>query len=94
MNYFAIPGTTTAIPPDEIINRVARRYGLQASDILSKTRRQPIAEARQYAMFELHNQLGMNYTAIGNFFGMDHATVIHACNVIETRKSLNQLLVR
>lgn len=80
--------------PDFIIRNVAKKYGVTPRDIKSKTRKQPIAEARQLAMYNIRKESNLSLNEIGRMFGgKDHATVMHAIRVIKTRVELNQLLV-
>lgn len=50
--------------------------------------RQPIAEARQVAMYLAHVALGLSLTDVGRLFERDRTTVAHACKKIEDRREL------
>ena len=74
-----------------IINQAASRYNLTAFDLKKRTRYQPTAEARQYAMYMLRKQ-GYKLQQIADWFGMHHSSVSHACKVIALRLEMDQLL--
>ena len=48
--------------------------------------RQPIALARQTAMYLAHVAFGLSLTRVGICFGRDRTTVRHACALIEDRR--------
>jgi len=63
---------------DEIISLVEHNFGINRSDMVSKSRKQAIAWARQVAMYLARRYTLLPLEEIGNTFGRDHATVIHA----------------
>jgi hypothetical protein len=48
--------------------------------------RQPIASARQMAMYLAHVAFGLSLTRVGLCFGRDRTTVRHACARMEDRR--------
>lgn len=62
---------------DEIVKAVAVAYGVRTTDIMSRLRSWPIAEARQMAMALLYLR-GIPLTRTGQLFDRDHGTVAHA----------------
>ncbi len=70
---------------EQIISEVARNYSVQENEILSQRRTANIALARQVSMYIAKETTEMSYKAIGQSFGKDHTTVLHACNVIEKK---------
>lgn len=93
-------------PTIEGIQRlVADYFDLRLADMTSKRRPQNIAFPRQVAMYLCRTHTQHSLPSIGNAFGRNHATVIHACKLIEEKMSsdasfrqtvsvLNQKLVR
>jgi chromosomal replication initiator protein len=87
---------------DNIIPMVAEVYGVTVEDILGKTRKQPIAEARQMAMYIYRSHAQFKFDAIANIFGRKHPTVISgvqsALALIDvdntTKQKYNQILVK
>ena len=61
----------------KIVLSVSKRSGIPASDIIGPSRKQPIFDARAYAM-ALCRSKGFSYPQIGHHFSRDHATVIYA----------------
>ena len=53
------------------------------TDIMQNTRKQPIMEGRQVAMYILYEQ-GGKLRQVGGFFGRNHASVIHSKKVVCT----------
>ena len=70
---------------EHIISEVARNYSVQESDILSQRRTAPICFARHVAMYIAKETTEMSYKSIGESFGRDHTSVLHACNEIEKK---------
>ena len=61
---------------------VANHYGIQVEDLCSKKRTAHITLARHMAMYLSRMLLDESLTKIGQAFGRDHTTVIHACDKI------------
>lgn len=92
VSYQAIPGME--VTPESLIIQASNKYNVPVEDMMRKTRKGRIVEARQYAMYLIRKQLNLSQKAIGELFNnKDHATVLHACRVIETRIETNQLLI-
>ena len=72
----------------EVIQRqVAEYYGIPHDLIISKTRKQEVASARQIAMYLAKSLTGSSLKTIGlHFGGRDHSTVVHACKLVERKK--------
>lgn len=78
--------TGKGITIDQIKKVICDYYGLTASQLVSKTRTQNIANARHIAMFLCRKMMDASYKDIGNAFGnRDHSTVINACEKVEKR---------
>ena len=67
---------------EKIIDYICRTYKLKLEDILSHKRSKDIAEPRQIAMYLCRELTDISLPRIGNKFGRDHTTVIHACEKI------------
>ncbi len=73
---------------DEIIHATSESFRVSVTDLLGPSRRQPLARARQVAMYLCRELTDLSLPKIGRCFGgRDHTTVIHA---IERVKSLMQ----
>lgn len=67
----------------DIIGDEARRAEISVADLLSKSRKRNISWPRQRAMWRCRTELGLSLTQIGEIFGRNHATVIHAIRKVE-----------
>ena len=73
---------------DDIIAVVARHYGVKVKEVLSKSRKQAIAQARQLALYLCHKYTNLSYARLGRKFGgRDHSTVLYSCDLIAHRIS-------
>ena len=74
----------TVLDAAEIIEQVADYFRLSEDDLLSRSRKQAVAQARQIAMYLCRELTDASYSHIGTRFGgRDHSTVIHAYRKIE-----------
>jgi chromosomal replication initiator protein len=78
---------THEIKPDvEMIQKtVSDFFHIRLADLKSKKRTQHIAFCRQVAMYLCRKMTDSSFPAIGEAFGRDHSTVIHAHNLIARR---------
>ena len=70
---------------DGIQKTVADFFHIRLSDLKSKKRTQHIAFCRQVAMYLCRKLTDNSFPVIGEHFGRDHSTVIHAYNLIARR---------
>ena len=78
---------------ESIINQVSDVFGVTHQDIVGKSRRMEIVQARQVAMYLCRNLLDASLSSIGiSFGGRDHTTVIHAIKTIEQKGPKNPSL--
>jgi chromosomal replication initiator protein len=64
---------------------VSDRFHIRLTDLKSKRRTQRVAFCRQVAMYLCRKITASSYPSIGEQFGRDHSTVIHAFNLVEHR---------
>jgi len=75
-------------PDVESIQRtVSDSFHVRLADLKSKKRTQHIAFCRQVAMYLCRKLTDSSFPCIGEAFGRDHSTVIHAYNLIARRMS-------
>ena len=68
---------------EDIVKKVAEISNVSEKDIVGKSRKMEIAQARQVSMFLSREMLGKSLSGIGMFFGgRDHTTVMHAVKTI------------
>ncbi|MBV8359879.1 MAG: chromosomal replication initiator protein DnaA [Deltaproteobacteria bacterium] len=73
-------------PGIEAVQRaVADSFHIHLADLKSKKRTQHVAFGRQVAMYLCRKLTSNSFPSIGEHFGRDHSTVIHAFNLIERR---------
>ena len=79
-------GAPIDISATDIVKRVAEATKIDEKDIVSSSRRRPIAEARQISIYLCREIMGTSLMAIGmHFGGRDHTTILHACRNIEKK---------
>lgn len=66
---------------NNMVDKVADRYGYNRDDILGKRRTIKHIWPRHAAMY-LCRLCGLTFQEVGDIFNKDHGTVIHACNNI------------
>ncbi len=72
---------------DTIQKMVSDSFHVRLADLKSKKRTQHIAFCRQVAMYLCRKMTDNSFPSIGEHFGRDHSTVIHAHNLITRRVS-------
>lgn len=70
---------------DEIVKAVCSTYSVTYAEILSNTRTQPLATARQVAMFLARKLTGNSLPTVASEFKRNHTTVLHGSQVIQKR---------
>jgi chromosomal replication initiation ATPase DnaA len=71
------------------INKVLKEFDLTKEEIVS-TRLRPVVQIKQIIYWFLVNKFKENYSAIGRYFGNNHATIIHSCKQAELIKELKK----
>jgi len=67
-----------AVTVDAIIDAVCAQFSLRSTDLRSRRRSKHVAQPRQIAMYLCRRLLGASLPRIGQLFGRDHSTVLHA----------------
>lgn len=62
-----------------ILYSVAKSYGMTAGDLLGRNKRAEVVLARHSAMSIMRDQCKLTHQAVGDIFGRDHGTSLHAC---------------
>ncbi len=75
-----------------VLEAVAHEYDLHQAALLSRTRRQPVASARQLVMYLLRHTTDLTLEAIGTTLRRHHATVIHGVETIDQRRTYDHRL--
>jgi chromosomal replication initiator protein len=74
-----------ALTIEAVQRAVAEYYDIRLGDMTSKQRPQSIAFPRQVAMFLCRTMTEQSLPTIGNAFGRNHATVLHACRLVSNK---------
>lgn len=75
-----------SVTASDITSAICKRYGLKQKDLESKSRKKPVASARQMAMYLCQKYTDMTLNQIGNEYGKrDHSTVLYACTQVRDR---------
>ena len=80
---------------DKVQKVVCDYFNISRDELVSKTRKRQIVQARQIAMYMSRNLINCSLSTIGmEIGGKDHATVLHACTTVNdlmsTDKSFRQ----
>src|SRR3972149_6419841 len=74
---------TAPISPGRILAATSESFGVSITDLEGPSRRQPLARARQVAMYLVRDLTHLSLPKIGLLFGgRDHTTVLHGVNTV------------
>lgn len=73
-----------------ITDAVASHFGIKPDLLFTSTRKRQVCDARQVVMYLCKKHVDMSLAAIGSRFGRNHSTVIHGCNAVESRLSIDE----
>ncbi len=86
----SLPVTTVV---EKVFTVVSENLGVPVDDIKSQSRQQKISKARNICMYVIKDILkDITYQEIGDYFGKDHATVMHSLNKIKSSTETDQIL--
>ena len=89
------PNPTTELSIESIQKHVADHFDLTLDTLISKSRKQEVAVARQIAMFLSKRLTSHPLKMIGLHFGnRDHSTVVHAIQTVEKKCKNNSSFAR
>ena len=81
-----------ALTAEAVQRVVAEYYDIRLGDMTSKQRPQSIAFPRQVAMYLCRTMTQQSLPTIGNSFGRNHATVLHACRLVAEKMKVDSSL--
>ncbi|OGD74686.1 chromosomal replication initiator protein DnaA [Candidatus Collierbacteria bacterium RIFCSPLOWO2_01_FULL_50_23] len=77
--------------PIQLISLVAKHFDFKNKDIVGKSRKAELVEARHVAIYLLRDELGLQLTKIGELMGgRDHTTIMHAEEKMKREFESNQ----
>lgn len=77
--------SVASVDMERISRTVCEHFGVERSDLFSRRRSRHIATPRQVAMYLCRRHLGTSFPRLGELFGRDHSTVVHAVGATEAR---------
>ena len=78
---------------EDVVKKVSSLTQVKEKDIIGKSRKMEIAEARQLSMYLCRGIIGTSLSNIGFYFGgRDHSTVIHAVKSIDKKQEKDSRL--
>lgn len=81
--YYAQP---TEVTIKNIIEQVSKAFGVTPDDIQSNKKKAEIVNARQFAMYIMHEVTPLTLEEIGKQFGnKKHSTVLYSCEAVEEK---------
>jgi chromosomal replication initiator protein len=81
------PITRERIPVERVEALVTEALDVARPALLSAQRNARLVFARQVSMYLLRKQIGLSLASIGERYGRDHTTVLHAVRAIEARRA-------
>ena len=75
---------------DTIVETVCSQFSIDTNALFSKSRKREIADSRQLIMSLAKKYTKLSYTIIGAKLNRNHATVLHACKMVEERLSVDK----
>ncbi len=75
---------------DTIVETVCSQFSIDKDMLYSKSRKREVADSRQLVMSLAKKYTDMSYTNIGLKLNRNHATVLHACKIIDERLSFDR----
>jgi chromosomal replication initiator protein len=83
------------IDAEQVVNAVAKYYGVSKDELGSKSRTRRISLPRQIAMYLIRQETNSSLSQIGNSLGgRDHSTVLHGCEKIASLSEEDESLRR
>lgn len=66
------------LPGKSVIDAVAEKYGITAAEILSRTAKKKVSEARHECVWILRTEKRMGFVTIGKLLQRDHSSTVHS----------------
>ena len=79
------------LTPSRIISVVSAYYKINKSDLIGKSRKQSLVQARHIAIYLIREITGLGYVEIGRYFGgRDHSTIITAVKSVDQKMKMEK----
>ena len=90
------PASNSKITKEKIIATVCKYFTIDQKDLTGRKRNKEIVEPRQICIYLMWSQLAIPLATIGQVFGRDHTTIIHArdkiMELIKTNKQMKKTI--
>jgi chromosomal replication initiator protein len=90
----SIPEEGQEYTVEMILNAACKHYGIKMKDLKGTSRAKNFSLPRQVAMFLIRRYTNLGYREIGQIFGKDHSTAVHAHQKIEAEIEIDMDLKR
>ena len=90
----SIPEEGQEYTVEMIVNAVCKHYNIKLKDLKGVSRAKNFSLPRQISMYLIRRYTHLGYREIGQIFGKDHSTAIHAAQKIESEIESNLELKR
>lgn len=96
MSPYSAPGIIKKVPLSIqlISHSVCDYFKVDYDSVFSKSRKSSILEIRQIVMYLSYKFLPKSYKDIGDWFGMDHTTIMNSCTRIQNRLDTEKMYVK
>jgi chromosomal replication initiator protein len=81
------PVTRERVPVERVESLVTEALDVERRALLSAQRNTRLVFARQVSMYLMRKRIGLSLASIGERYGRDHTTVLHAVRAIEARRA-------
>lgn len=90
VNYLVMPNVKVIghLTPQAIMEAACTAFNVKLILLLSKTRKQKVVRARNVCIYLIHQHMRYTLKEIGELFGKDHTTIIHALRCVKNELSV------
>jgi chromosomal replication initiator protein len=81
------PAARDRVPVERVEGLVSEVLDVASAALVSSQRTARLVFARQVSMYLMRKQIGLSLASIGERYGRDHTTVLHAVRAIEARRA-------
>jgi chromosomal replication initiation ATPase DnaA len=82
ISKWVMVGIVNVITEEKIFNIVCRHFNVNIEDVVSRSRKRNLVNARFLITYYIRECCGKQYKYIGKLFKRDHSTAIYACEQV------------
>ncbi len=83
-----------ALPEEKLIDALCKTFGVTEQEILGRSRKQTVTNARQIGMFIAKNHFGLSLRQVAELFNRSHPTVSHTIQKVEELLNSGNIAVK